>query len=309
MNAKETMAGLERVTADGLTRLPARPADAHKGTFGTVIVVGGCSTMLGAPAIAARGALRGGAGLVKIATLPGVLPWSIVIEPGATGICVDWEADPAAAVSLIEAADPQGKAVLAVGPGLGASDEAGEVARALWAKRGTRRIVLDADGLNHLAKAKHSHVQQDAEPHGVMTPHPGEFTRLAASLGITEIPTDESQRIPAAVKLARAYGAVVALKGHRTVVTDGRCVYVNDTGNPALATAGSGDVLTGLIAALLAQGLDEFNAAALGVRLHGKAGDLWAATNGSSGLRAVELADLLTAAATAKNKTSPYRSA
>ncbi|MCC7203957.1 MAG: NAD(P)H-hydrate dehydratase [Phycisphaeraceae bacterium] len=301
MNAKETMAGIERVTADGLIRLPARPADAHKGTFGTVIVVGGCSTMLGAPAIAARGALRGGAGLVKIATLPGVLPWSIVIEPGATGICVDWEADPAAAVSLIEAADPQGKAVLAVGPGLGASEEAGEVARTLWAKRGTRRIVLDADGLNHLAKGQSSYppAKPGAETgggppvHGVMTPHPGEFARLASPLGITESPTDESQRVHAAVKLARAHGAVVALKGHHTVVTDGWRIYVNDTGNPALATAGSGDVLTGLIAALMAQGLDDFNAAALGVRLHGKAGDLWAAEYGQAGLRAVELADRL----------------
>ncbi|XAM00774.1 NAD(P)H-hydrate dehydratase [Phycisphaeraceae bacterium D3-23] len=273
---------------------PARPDAGHKGTFGTVIVVGGCTTMLGAPALCARAAFRCGAGLVKIASPPEIVPHVLTIEPGATGVLLSGDAD--AASEAIDAADPGKKAVLAVGPGLGRGDWQRALVMRLLA--GPRAVVLDADGLNVLAAALSD---RDAAFHGsesgkkavarVLTPHPGEFRRLAQPLGITFDPTDPAQRPDAAAALAQALNAVVLLKGQHTVITDGhRCVR-NTTGNPALATAGSGDVLTGLTAALLAQGMSAFDAAHLAAHLHGRAADRWASKHGRAGLRAINLAD------------------
>jgi NAD(P)H-hydrate epimerase len=281
---------------------PARPDDGHKGTFGTVIVVGGCATMLGAPALCARAAFRGGAGLVKLATSADVLPFALTVEPGATGVALPGDAD--ACCAAIDAADPDGRAVLAVGPGLGQGDrQRGLVVRLL---AGPRPVVLDADGLNALAatlcdKDQIRIAPQADTPARILTPHPGEFRRLARPLGISLDPTDPSQRPDAATSLAASLSAagvgcgnaVVLLKGQRTVIADGRRTAVNTTGNPALATAGSGDVLTGLIAALLAQGMDAFDAAVLAAHVHGRAADAWAKPHGPSGLRAQDLADAL----------------
>ncbi|MCX5661094.1 MAG: NAD(P)H-hydrate dehydratase [Planctomycetota bacterium] len=277
-------------TTRRLPAVPSRPASGHKGDFGTVIVVGGCATMFGAPALAASAAFRAGAGLVKIATSPQTLPFTLVIEPSATGIAFAPTA--AGSVAAIDAADPAARAVLALGPGLGKSDHARDLVMALLA--GPRRVVLDADGLNLLAQmGKPRQRQPSPRPALVMTPHPGEFNRLARPLGIELSPTDPKQRPQAAAALARAHQAIVVLKGHRTVVTDGQRVRLNTTGNPALATAGSGDVLTGLLAALLAQGLEAFDAATLAAHLHGLAADLWTAKRGPSGLTARDLANLL----------------
>ncbi|MBX2850738.1 MAG: NAD(P)H-hydrate dehydratase, partial [Phycisphaeraceae bacterium] len=174
----------------GLPPLPDRPEHAHKGTFGTVIVVGGCDTMIGAPALCARAALRSGVGLVKIACSPSILPHILTIEPGATGIALPSE--PGEALAQLEQADPHHKAVLAVGPGLGQNVVLGELVEALLA--GHRPVVLDADGLNLLAKR----MKQNAEPPQltaplVLTPHPGEYQRLAESLHLEADPiaTDE----------------------------------------------------------------------------------------------------------------------
>lgn len=266
---------------------PTRPDDAHKGTFGTVIVIGGCDTMIGAPALCASAALRGGAGLVKIAAPGRLLPHMLTIEPAATGIALDRSDAPL--VDLLKRVDPDARAVLAVGPGLGQSPDSAALVRSLLDTR--HAVVLDADGLNLLAFA--------GSPSGgraaplVMTPHPGEFRRLAAACGITENPTDPASRPLAAAMLAQAHHAIVVLKGSRTIVTDGQAVYVNQTGNPALATAGSGDVLTGLIASLMAQGMSAFDAAVLGVHLHGLAADIWAEAHGRSGLHAGDLARAL----------------
>lgn len=266
---------------------PDRPPDAHKGTFGTVIVVGGSPTMIGAPAIAARAALRVGTGLVKIATTEDVLPHAIAIEPGATGLILDDHApDPAWA---IDAADDKHRAILAVGPGMGQSDDAASLIEHLLA--GPRTAVLDADGLNLLAKSGHAHSREGANL--VMTPHPGEFKRLAEPMDIKLSPTDPDTRPEAAAQLARAHHAVVVLKGHRTVVTDGDRLYLNHTGNPVMATAGSGDVLTGALAGLIAQGMSLFDAAVLAVHVHGRAADQWAAAHGPAGMLARELADHL----------------
>ncbi len=267
---------------------PNRPDDAHKGTFGTVIVVGGSETMIGAPALCARAAFRGGAGLVKIATTQDVLPHALTIEPGATGVLLsgddnDWR-------QAIDREDPDAKAVLAVGPGMGLATGGGQ--KVLSLLRGNRPIVLDADGLNLLARTGRPCPKRD-NAQLVLTPHPGEFQRLAQPLGITDCPTDPATRPHAAAKLAHAHHGTVLLKGRHTVVTDGTRLYINQTGNPALATAGSGDILTGLIAALLAQGMKAFDAAVLGAHLHGLAADQWSKHHGPRGLRAQDLADEL----------------
>ncbi len=276
------MANLETVRR--LPLPPLRPDDAHKGTFGTVIVVGGSAMMMGAPALCAAGALRGGVGLVKIAAPARVLPVAIAIEPGATGIALGTSVDDD--LAQLDAADPHSRAVLAVGPGIGMATEARYRVRALL--QGGRAMVLDADGFNHLVAW--GKPRPAPGPELVMTPHPGEFARLAEPLGIRDSPTDPSSRPAAAAALAQAHAAIVVLKGRHTVVCDGRRVYVNTTGNPALATAGSGDILTGLIAALIAQKMTPFDAAVLGVYLHGLAADLWVQQHGPSGLTALELA-------------------
>jgi NAD(P)H-hydrate epimerase len=263
---------------------PPRPVDGHKGTFGTVIVVGGSATMIGAPAIAASAALRSGAGLVKLAAPGPVLPFAITIEPSATGIILDGD-DP----TPIDEADPGASAVLAIGPGLGSGRD--DLLRNLLASR--RRVVLDADGLNTLARFGEP-ARRDAAL--ILTPHPGEFKRLAEPLGIAASPTDPDQRPDAAAALAQSHGAIVVLKGARTVVSDAKRCFVNNTGNVAMATAGSGDVLTGCVAALLAAGMDPFEAACLGVHAHGLAGDRWAQQHGPAGLKADALADQLVAA-------------
>ena len=278
---------------DNLTRLthvpacPPRPADAHKGTFGTVIVVGGCPTMMGAPALCAASSLRSGVGLVKIATDATALPTAIAIEPGATGIVL--EADVSKATGAIDEADPDHSAVLAVGPGMGTDDRARHLVLALLG--GNRPIVLDADGLNLLASG--GQVAPRGSSALVMTPHPGEFARLAKPLGIPLSATDPTQRPAAAAELGRRHDAVVVLKGPGTAVSDGTNCYINTTGNATLATAGSGDVLTGLIAALMAQGMAPLDAAVLGTYLHGMAADIFAKRHGISGLTATNLTELL----------------
>jgi NAD(P)H-hydrate epimerase len=152
-------------------------------------------------------------------------------------------------------------------------------------------VVLDADGLNNLAAM--GGLRDAIHAPLVMTPHPGEYARLATAMGLVCDPLEPGRRPDAAVELARACQAVVVLKGRHSIVTDGRRVYVNSTGNPALATAGSGDVLTGTVAGLIAQGLRPLDAAVLAVHLHGAAADRWAAAHGPAGLAARDLASLL----------------
>lgn len=277
-----------------ITRLPnppARPVDGHKGTFGTVIVVGGCPTMFGAPALCAGAVLRAGAGLVKVAADAALIPHVLTIEPSATGIALAGSA--AQRVAQIESASPDHAAVLAVGPGLGEADDLDALIPALLALP-WRGIVLDADGLNAVARLGYRH-PKNACPL-VLTPHPGEFRRLAEPAKITADPTDLEQRPRAAAELAAFHHGVVVLKGQHTAVTDACRLYLNTTGNPALATAGTGDVLTGLIAGLLAQHMPPLDAATLATHLHGRAADQWAERYGPSSLTARDLLTLLPAA-------------
>jgi len=257
---------------------PARPADGHKGTFGTVVMLAGCAAMPGAAALCGRGAFRAGAGLVKLAAPPEVWPVVQTQLPSVTAMTYD---------QLSEVDWTKPGTVLAAGPGLGTDGAAADaLARVV---QGPSPLVLDADGLNLMAAGRVP--PRSAGKPWVMTPHPGEYRRLAAHYGVQGDPVHAHARADAARALAGVTGAVVVLKGAGTVISDGQRVVVNATGNPALATAGSGDVLTGVIAGLIAQGMEVFEAAVLGAHVHGAAADAWAAQHGTAGLLAAELAD------------------
>jgi ADP-dependent NAD(P)H-hydrate dehydratase len=252
-----------------LPRLPERPADAHKGLFGRVLVVAGSRGMSGAAVLCASAALRGGAGLVYLAVPEDLLP--LVAPANPCYLTVPLPGDRAGRLGG-SALDPlvervRASTVAVLGPGLGQSADLGKVVRAVL-ERTTVPLVLDADALNLLA----GHLEWLRAHAGpvVLTPHPGEFARLLGgdTAGV------QAQRQGLAARFAVEHGVVLALKGHGTVVTDGQRRYVNTTGNPGMATGGTGDVLAGLIGALLGQGLEAFEAAQLGVYLHGLAGDL-----------------------------------
>ena len=284
---------IQRVTS--LASLPRRSADAHKGDFGRVLVVGGSRGMVGAVALAANAALRGGAGLVTFAAPEAIQLAAAELCPCATSAPLDGDAggmiSPAGARQAMEIA--AGVDVLAIGPGLGVGPGPLDLVTAALAQ--DRPVVLDADGLNTLTRIE-GWPQQVRCPL-VLTPHPGEFSRLTGrATGDVQ-----SDRESAAVDAARSWPGdagdiVCVLKGAGTVVTDGQRVYVNDTGNPGMATGGSGDVLTGLIAALIGQGLTCFDAACLGVWAHGRAGDLAADEKGQASLIATDILEALPAA-------------
>jgi ADP-dependent NAD(P)H-hydrate dehydratase len=272
---------VNRVTR--IPKPPPRPADAHKGTAGLVLVVAGSRGMAGAAALTGNAALRGGAGLVKIATPDAALDTVAALAPCCTtaplpdnGACVD----PTAVGRILElAADHH---VLAMGPGMGQTLGVTSVVRAVLV--GTKvPVVLDADGLNVLAGNAPESLRKARVPL-VITPHPGEAARL---LG-TSAKDVQSDREAAAMRLV-GLGAVAVLKGAGTVVCDGQRIYVNKTGNPGMATAGSGDVLTGLMAALIASGMEPFEAAVLAVWAHGRAGDLAAERMGTLALTALDI--------------------
>ena len=276
---------MDRVT--DIPKPPVRPVDAHKGTAGLVLVVAGSRGMAGAAALVGNGALRGGAGLVRIATPDVVLDTVAAMAPCCTlaplpddGTCLTREA----ADGVLRLA--KDRHALAIGPGLGQTDGVAGVVTAVLA-RAVVPIVLDADGLNVLGRHA-AVVLKTAQVPVIVTPHPGEAARL---LGQT-IKQVQGDREAAAAALA-AMGAVAVLKGHGTVVCDGRRLYVNQTGNPGMATAGSGDVMTGLLAALVAGGMEPFDAAVLAVWAHGRAGDLAAERLGILGMTALDILDCL----------------
>ncbi len=270
-----------------LPEFPARQNTAHKGTFKTLYIIGGQSNMIGAPSLTARSALRSGAGLVKLIADESILTNLLLLESSATGVPIS---DKARNLERVLAEiDPEDAGVLAIGPGMGRTPQSRNRLSSLLTSN--RPMVLDADALNLLAETGERLVP--AAKCRVLTPHPGEFRRLAKAVDIKHDPVDPEQRIKAATALAKVHHAVVVLKGHQTVIASRTQCHVNHTGNAALATAGSGDVLTGLIASLLAQGLDGFDAATLGAHLHGLAADLWVAENGPVGLLARNLADML----------------
>jgi NAD(P)H-hydrate epimerase len=278
--------GLDRIRE--APKLAPRPADGHKGMFGRVLVVGGNEGMIGAPAFAGAAALRMGAGLVQLAVPRSILAPALSITPECIGIGLG---KASAKDDLLKAAELADAVV--IGPGLGRTPEA--EARVVRLVRLEKPMVIDADGLNILAAIKKW--PGFFKGRAVLTPHPGEMKRLAKLIGREDVPTDEEGRIDIAAQLARLVDQVVVLKGHRTVVTDGRRVYVNDTGDSTLSKAGTGDVLSGIIGTLLAQGVTGFDAARTGVHLHGRAGELAGKRFGRRSALAREVIDAIGEAA------------
>lgn len=263
--------------------LPERDPWGHKGDFGKLLLLCGSVGYTGAAALAARAAVRSGAGLVFLgvpepiyAIEAGKLDEPVVFPLAAEGGCLSPSAIPEIVRRLLDC-----DACL-VGPGLGRTPGTRAVVEAVL-REARCPVVLDADGLNVL--------EGHLEPLGarrfptVLTPHDGEFRRLGGTIG--------PDRMASAAALARNLGAVVLLKGHRTVVTDGIRGYENHTGNPGMATGGSGDVLAGLLVSLLGQGLPPLEAAACAAWIHGAAGDLCAETWGQYGLTPSDMIEAL----------------
>lgn len=264
-----------------MKRLPKRKSDSHKGDYGRVLVVAGSRGMAGAATLAAQGAYRSGAGLVYLCC-----PSNLVDILSIKQTCgVVWPFEEATAVAqILEYASKCDVAV--IGPGLSQSPGISAAVREIV---GALEIpfVLDADGLN--AFDAFPELLGRGQAPRVITPHPGEAARLLKSL-----PTDiQSGREAAAKEMADRFLSVVVLKGHRTIVTDGKQTYLNKTGNPGMATGGSGDVLAGMIGALIGQKLPPYDAACLGVHVHGKAGDLAARKIGPVSLMATDLLESL----------------
>ncbi len=266
-----------------------RPRDAHKGDFGKVCIIAGSLGMSGAAALAGRSALRAGAGLVRVATPKSVLPIVAAIEPSFTTIPLAEDAAgriSAKAINTILDAVAENDC-LAFGPGVGQSNDIHKVIETLIQQENLK-LVIDADGLNNLSKIRNWPDKLKADL--ILTPHPGEITRLWSGLFRGKLP---AKRIDQAVQLARRTKTVVVLKGAGTVVSDGEKAYVNKTGNPGMATAGAGDVLTGVITALIGQHLSNFDAAVLGVYVHGLAGDIAAKKTGEISLMTTDIIESL----------------
>jgi NAD(P)H-hydrate epimerase len=245
--------------------------------------------MSGAAALAGRAALRAGAGLVRVAVPKSILPIAASIEPSFTTVPLPEDNAgriSARAINTILDAISEND-VMAFGPGIGVSTALQSVLQTLL-EQPQLRLVIDADGLNNLSKIRNWPDKLKAKL--TLTPHPGEMNRLWKGLFREPLPPDRRNQ---AGQLAKLTKTTVALKGAATVVTDGQKVYVNKTGNPGMATAGSGDVLTGVITALMGQQLNNFDAAVLGVYIHGLAGDIAAKKTGQISLITTDIIESL----------------
>ncbi len=269
---------------------PLRSDEAHKGDCGRVLVVAGSRGMSGAACLAGKAALRGGAGLVTVAVPFGILEVVAGYEPSylTLGLPDDdhGRIHSSASGQLSRALLKQSS--FAVGPGLGQSPALLELVADLY-----RTVplpgVFDADALNLLAKRSYLLKRPADAPVRILTPHVGEFARLTE----LSVETIQANRTQHAADFALKNNLIVVLKGKNTVITDGRRVAINTTGNSGMATGGTGDVLTGVLASLLAQGMSGFDAAQLGVHLHGLAGDLAAEELSKPGMIASDLLHLI----------------
>lgn len=284
---------IELLTGDQMVDLlPRRPSNAHKGSFGHTAVIAGSVGKTGAAVMASLSALRVGAGMVTLAlpesleaTLP-KRPWEIMTLPLPE--TVDHTIGLSAEKAIMRFLE--GKAAVAIGPGLSTHVETQELVRNLI-KQNEIPTVLDADGLNAFA-GKAALLSKSRAPL-ILTPHPGEMSRLSG-LSTEKIQKD---RLGVARQFSQEHRVHLVLKGAKTVIAEpSGFLSINPTGNPGMATAGTGDVLTGIIAGLLAQGLSPAAAAKLGVYLHGLSGDIVAAQRGSVGLIAGDLIEQIPAA-------------
>ncbi len=274
----------ERMTTP--PQAPIRREDAHKGDCGRVLLIAGSRGMSGAACLAGVAALRGGAGLVTVAIPEGIQAIVASYEPSylTAGLPEDENGRIKATAQkrLTELLAPQD--AVAIGPGLGQSSSLQELVADLY-ESVTVPLVVDADALNLLARRSFLLKRPSDAAARIMTPHPGEFSRLTG-LDIADIQRDRERH---AVEFAQRNNVILVLKGHGTIVTDGKRLSVNQTGNSGLATAGTGDVLTGIIAALLAQQIPAFEAARLGAHVHGIAGDVAAEELSKPGMIASDL--------------------
>lgn len=277
------MAILELNGNDIFKILPDRKADTHKGDYGRILLLCGSRGYTGAAALSAMGALRCGAGLVYLAvpesiyeieavklTEPVVLPM-----PDENGMFST--ETPTQLAKLL----PKMDAVL-IGPGIGCSDGTFETVRYILDSF-DGPVVLDADGINVLQN--HIDILRGRTNPTILTPHMGEYMRIAG-----KVPDDRASE---AMRFAAETGAVVLLKGNQTVITDGKNIYINPTGNPGMAVGGSGDVLSGIVTALLGQGVSPILAAACGAWLHGAAGDICAREIGQYGMLPTDMLQVL----------------
>jgi ADP-dependent NAD(P)H-hydrate dehydratase len=287
--------GADDVPAD-LPRIAPRERTTSKRDYGRVVVVGGSAGMAGAPALTAMAALRSGAGLVELAVPERVVTIAAGFDP-----CVmtrGFEAEPdgtfavAAGPSLrtrVGAAD-----AVAIGPGIGRTPAVMAIVHELWCDL-TQPAVFDADALFALAALDAARLASHAGPR-ILTPHAGEMLRLLGADPAAARGRDRPWLEARAADMARALGAVIVLKGPATFIVDGSRHARNETGNPGMATGGTGDVLTGIVATLLAQGLGPFDTARLATWVHGRAGDLAAHDLGEISMTARDLLDRLSRA-------------
>jgi NAD(P)H-hydrate epimerase len=286
----EVIEGLDGPHVDLLTPeqlrdvVEPRAADSHKGDFGRVTVIAGSRGKTGAAHLAGMGALKSGAGLVTIGTPASCLPIVASMAPELMTEALAEGEDGTLAADAVERVLAMTHDVIVCGPGVGRTAGVGEFVRAL-VERATVPLVLDADAISVLAADPGRLVGTD-ERDVIITPHPGEMARLIGA----EIDEVQRNRLQVASDFAATRRVYVVLKGHRTVIAtpDGH-VFINPTGNPGMATAGTGDVLAGMIAAWLAQLLDAEAACRLAVFLHGVAGDIAEAHEGQVGMTATDL--------------------
>lgn len=254
--------------------LPDRQLNTHKGDYGRILLLCGSVGYTGAPALAAMGALRIGAGLVYLCVPSSVyeIEATKLLEPVIIPVKEKNGKFSADAVDHIGELLPKMDAVL-IGPGIGCSEDTYHVVK--WVLENfSGPVVVDADGINVLEG--HMDILRGRTSPTILTPHEGEFVRLGGEL------TDNRQEC--AMRLAADIGCIVVLKGYGTVITDGSACYINTSGNPGMAVGGSGDVLAGIITGLLGQGLTPIEASACGAWLHGAAGDLCAKEIGQYGM-------------------------
>ncbi|MCH5202542.1 MAG: NAD(P)H-hydrate dehydratase [Oscillospiraceae bacterium] len=254
-----------------------RPYNAHKGSMGCLFSVCGSYGMAGAEILSAKSALRSGVGLLKLAVVNSVYPIIAGVVPEAVYIPLEGNAKGTFSRSNIKEIlkNAQKSSAILVGCGLGVNNDTKEVVTAIlnFAKENRKPILIDADGINCISK--HIHLLKNFKDKDscdfniVLTPHLGEMSRLT-SLAVKEIETDPKA---AAEAFSKEYGVITVLKGADTIVTNGEQTYISFAGNPGMATGGSGDVLAGIIASLMAQGYSPLESSAMGVFIHGTAGD------------------------------------
>ena len=263
--------------------LPDRDADAHKGDFGKILLLCGSRGYTGAAYLATMGALRSGAGLVFLGVPESIYAIEAVKlnEAIVFPLPDDGGKLSAKAIPDILGRIPNIDAVL-LGPGLGQSEGVFQAVKSVL-ENASCPVVLDADGINVIAG--HKDILRGRTAPTVLTPHAGEFARLGGSIG--------TDRQKAAEEMAKDLDCILLLKGHGTVITDGETTYINSTGNPGMAVGGSGDVLAGIITALLGQGISPLKAAACGAWIHGAAGDICAADLGQYGMLPSDMVEVL----------------